>query len=531
MSEDSSDDVLVSAYVKDGAEAAFRSLVRRHVDLVFATALRQVGDRGVAEEITQNVFVALSRKAPRLAGYETLAGWLHKTTVLEARARVRSELRRRNREQTAAEIYRLEVGHSPVEALVPILDEALLSLRENDRTAVISRFFERKSLRDVGEELGVDEDAARKRVSRALDRLSEFFRRRGFAVPGSAGLAVLFDAGTQAAPATLAGTAAQCGVGAGAASGLKLLAFNLMAMSKAKTAVLCAAMFAVPLMWQVRTEADLSTKRMELVAQIGQQQQALSDLARERDRIRDAIMRAGNDRIAAESRASELHLRTQRGDAPRYEWSDARPVVRVPKEYLKHLSFSAFTNVTGKINRPMIELLQLTQFESAQLQQATDSFLASFEAVQARAMSYERPVSNDLARNSEKEQRVFKFADVRAEYKPLRNEYFRTAEELLGQERFELFRRGLTDWLPVDPDSKDSRSSDSLAAVAHSIFCQAPDPEQGWRLRWQIQFENGSMSLWREPEEVPTMMAPYLQDWIALSLQKRNEAAAASTLP
>ena len=133
------------------------------------------------------------------------------------------------------------------------------------------------------------------------------------------------------------------------------------------------------------------------------------------------------------------------------------------------------------------------------------------------------PAPNDPATGTEKEQRVFKFEDVRDEYKPLREDYFRSAEELLGTERFEVFRKGLTDWLPLDPESKDSRSSDSLAAVAHTIICKPPDPEQGWRLRWQIQFENGSMSLWREPEEVPQMIAPYVQDWLALAMQKRSE--------
>ncbi|MDX1953153.1 MAG: sigma-70 family RNA polymerase sigma factor [Verrucomicrobiota bacterium] len=525
MNDRLSDGALVCSYVKEGAEPAFRSLVGRHVDLVFATALRQVGDRGMAEEITQNVFVTLSRKAPRLAGYETLAGWLHKTTLFEARARIRSELRRKHRERTAAEIHALAEGHSPLEALVPILDEALLSLRENDRTAVISRFFEKKSLREVGAELGVDEDAARKRVSRALERLTAFFRTRGFAVPAGSGLAAVFDAGAQAAPAMLASSVAQCGIGAGAASGLKLLAFNLMVMSKVKTAVLCAAVFSVPILLQMKAGLDLSGKRTDLLAQIGQQQQVLAELTQERDEMRQAFVRVRNDRTLAEARADEFRLRKQRGEVQQYEWSDERPVVRMPKEYLKYLNLSAFTNVTGKISRPMIELLQLNEDETAQLQEATDSLLVSFQAVQARSMTYEAPIAGDTIKNPAAEERIFKFADVREEYQKLRGEYLRAAEELLGQERFEVFRKGLADWLPLDPESRDSRSSDSLAAVAHSITCKAPDPEQGWRLWWQIQFEEGSMSLWREPEEVPAMMAHYLQDWIMLALQKRSETA------
>src|SRR2546426_12160916 len=188
----SADCELVTAYARRGSENAFRALVTRHVHLVYATALRQVGDAPLAEEITQNVFIALARKAPRLAGIQTLAGWLHRSAILEAKARVRAELRRGRREEMAAEVAALQrEGTSPLEALVPLLDEGLLNLRDGDRLALVLRFFEEQSLRDVGAALGVDEDAARKRVSRALDRLTGFFRRRGFAVPAGVGAAAL----------------------------------------------------------------------------------------------------------------------------------------------------------------------------------------------------------------------------------------------------------------------------------------------------------------------------------------------------
>src|SRR5258706_3471268 len=104
MTAASPDCELVSAYAAQGSEAAFRALVRRHVDLVYATAVRQLGDSGLAEEVTQNVFVALARKAPRQGGIETLAGWLHRTTILEAKARIRSQLPRRLRQETAAQL-------------------------------------------------------------------------------------------------------------------------------------------------------------------------------------------------------------------------------------------------------------------------------------------------------------------------------------------------------------------------------------------------------------------------------------------
>src|SRR5258707_9904596 len=164
---------LVADYAAKGSETAFRALVARHVDMVYATAFRQLGDRGMAEEVSQNVFVTLARKAPRLAGIETLAGWLHRATVLEAKGRIRAELRRRRREAAAAELATLQHEGAPaLDVLIPLLDEALLHLRDTDRMALVLRFLEDRSLRDVGQLLGVDEDAARKRVSRALDRVS-----------------------------------------------------------------------------------------------------------------------------------------------------------------------------------------------------------------------------------------------------------------------------------------------------------------------------------------------------------------------
>jgi len=201
MTSASADRELVTAYAGNGSETAFRALVTRHVDLVYATALRLLGDAGVAEEVAQNVFVVLARKAPRLGGVETLAGWLHRTAVLEAKARIRAELRRRRREETAAEIATIErEGASPWAALVPLLDEGLLNLRDNDRLALVLRFLEDRSLREVAVVLGVEEDAARKRVARALDRLADFFKKRGLAVPAGTGCATVLMQATQAAP-------------------------------------------------------------------------------------------------------------------------------------------------------------------------------------------------------------------------------------------------------------------------------------------------------------------------------------------
>ena len=178
------DNSLIAEFNARRSEDAFAALVRQHVNLVFATALRQVGDAGAAEEITQNVFVALAQAAGKLGSHPTIAGWLHQTALNKSREWLRSELRRRKREQVAVnlDLARAE-GDSVWSPLVPLLDEALLELREPDRQAVILHFMEGRTFQEVGSALGVGEDAARKRVNRCLDQLTNFFRRRGFAVP------------------------------------------------------------------------------------------------------------------------------------------------------------------------------------------------------------------------------------------------------------------------------------------------------------------------------------------------------------
>lgn len=311
MTSSPQDRELVATYAKDGCESAFRALVARHVGLVHATALRQVGDPGMAEEVTQNVFMALARKAPRLTGLETLAGWLHRTALLEAKARIRAELRRRRREDTAARLAS-EPSPSPshdegIAALTPLLDEALLQLRDTDRLALVLRFLEDRSLRDVGMVLGVDEDAARKRVARALDRVTEFFRQRGFSLPAGVGAAAIFSQATQAAPAAVAFGAAQAGLAVGGgATGFNLLLLHLMSLTKTQTAVVCAVLAAAPIAYQHRAIAEAEEAHARVVTDLSQ---ADADLAAQQDRLarnQEALRRVQINALNAENRLASL---------------------------------------------------------------------------------------------------------------------------------------------------------------------------------------------------------------------------------
>ncbi len=212
------DNQLLADYAERRSEAAFAELVRRHVDLVHSAALRLVRDAHSAQDVTQGVFVALAQNARQLTRHSILSGWLHCTTRNLAANAVRADVRRRGREQEAAAMNELlstepddlsrqsETQADTWEHIAPHLDDALGELSEPDRAALLLRYFERKSAREMAQTLGVTDEAAQKRVSRAVERLREFFAKRGITV-GASGLVVVITANAvQAAPVGLAVT-------------------------------------------------------------------------------------------------------------------------------------------------------------------------------------------------------------------------------------------------------------------------------------------------------------------------------------
>jgi uncharacterized protein (TIGR03435 family) len=230
------DNLLIQQFHSRRSEEAFAALVRQHINLVFATAVRQLGDRGAAEEVTQNVFIALAQNAGKLGGHPTIAGWLYQTTINKSKERLRAELRRQRRENRAVNLELANKGESVWAGLVPLLDEALLQLREQDRLAVVLRYLEGRTFGEVGSVLGVGEDAARKRVDRCLDELTAFFQKRGFAVPSLAANASLFALASHSAPPALA-RAITAASGKGSAALTLKGALKFMAWTKAQTAV------------------------------------------------------------------------------------------------------------------------------------------------------------------------------------------------------------------------------------------------------------------------------------------------------
>ena len=266
----SDDAELLHQFAQRGSETAFGEIVQRHLDAVYSTALRlTAGQSGLAQDIAQTVFTDLARKAGSLPPATLLGGWLYRATRLAAAAALRSEFRREVREKEATmqqEINRAEHGAS-WDGIRPLLDDALDELKEPDREALLLRFFQQRSLRDVGGALGVSEDAARMRIDRALDRLRGALASRGVSSTAAALGLILESNAVVAAPALLAHTISAAAVTAAVAPVGTLSIVTIMSTTAVKIAVplALAAIFAVPLFYQhraiVRLEAENATLR------------------------------------------------------------------------------------------------------------------------------------------------------------------------------------------------------------------------------------------------------------------------------
>jgi uncharacterized protein (TIGR03435 family) len=243
---DANDMELLRDYARRNSESAFAELVQRHLPLVYSAALRHVEIPAYAEEITQAVFVILSRKAASLRENTVLAGWLYETTRLTALRFLRGERRRQFREQEA---YMQSTVNSDSDAssqeiwnqLSPMLDEAMARLGEKDRNAVILRFFKEKSVHEVAATMLVSEAAAQRRVSRALEKLRKFFTKRGVVSTAAIIAGTISTHSVQAAPIALAKSVTAVAIAKGSiatASTLTLVkgTMKIMTLLKMKTA-------------------------------------------------------------------------------------------------------------------------------------------------------------------------------------------------------------------------------------------------------------------------------------------------------
>jgi RNA polymerase sigma factor (sigma-70 family) len=303
------DQQLLRDYSERRSETAFAELVRRHVDFVYSAALRMVRDRQLAEDVVQGVFVAFAQNARRLADRSVLSGWLHRTTQNLAANAVRSDVRRRVREQEAAAMNELLAHDSgPAwEQIAPHLDAALGELSEPDRDALLLRYFERKTAGEMAQILDTSEDAAQKRVRRAVERLREFFAKRGVTI-GAGGIVVLISANAvQAAPigltATILASAALAGTTLTITTATNAIAMTTLQKVFVTTTLAAALGMGI---FEARQVSQLRVQNQTLQ----RQQAALSEengrLSRERENATNRLALLANDNIRLNQNAAEL---------------------------------------------------------------------------------------------------------------------------------------------------------------------------------------------------------------------------------
>ena len=296
--QDKSDAQLLRDYAEHGSENVFRELVTRHMDFVYSAALRQVNSPDLAGDIAQTVFTDLARKARSLAekvpAGSSLAGWLHRSTRYAALNHLRDTRRRHANERQAMEQLLTDSESAPDWELIrPVLDEALDTLGDEDREALLLRFFKNQDLRTVGRVLGVSDDAAQKRVSRAVERLREFLTKRGVTV-GASGLVLVISANAvQAAPVglavTISTTAALTGTTIAAtatATATKVIAMTTL--QKTLITATIAAAVVTPVAIQHQAQVKLRDENASLRQQIEQ----LTPLTAENERLSNLIANA-----------------------------------------------------------------------------------------------------------------------------------------------------------------------------------------------------------------------------------------------
>ncbi len=325
------DQQLLWKYTQERSEPAFSELVARHIDLVYSAALRVVnGDSHLAEDVTQIVFTDFARKAWGLPCDGVLAGWLYRHACYTASKAVRTERRRQTREQTAMEMSALDTDTEPNwELIAPHLDKGLNQLSAADRDAIVLRFLKQQDFRAVGAALGISEDAAQKRVSRALEKLRGVLDRRGVALTATALVSALTAEAVTAAPAGLAisVTAASLTAAATAGTGIGLVTMKLMAMTKLQmcvAGVILAAGIATPMVFQQQSlnrvredNARMQAENESLRQELGK----LDQLTAENARLSNLLAQAKKPQPIKQDQFAEL-LRL-RGEATRLK-ADAR---------------------------------------------------------------------------------------------------------------------------------------------------------------------------------------------------------------
>ncbi|HET7626142.1 MAG TPA: sigma-70 family RNA polymerase sigma factor [Verrucomicrobiae bacterium] len=459
MNERQTDFELLQDFIRRGNQHAFAAIVRRHLDLVYATAFRKVESQGAAQEIAQNVFAALARKAWQFASDDSVPAWLYRTTLLESREWLRGELRRRRREQTAAELgttMNIPDEQSAFRALLPLLDEAMLSLRERDRAALLLRFYENQSLRDLGVSLGISEDAAQKRVANAVTKLAEFFQRRGFRSATATAAVAALEHSASAAPATVAVSIVQTAMQMAppTMTGLAGILARLASFSKTQVAAACVAIAAVPVGWQWQQHHAANWRAKQIQLQLAAVQNEYSTLQTEIERLRSgsqkletSIAEINNEETNQAKSANEfdawkarVRARLMAGD---YQWPDDLPFVRIPKSALRQINVYSPIHPPGILDSTARELLGLTPQERGQIEDAlSNHFETVNQLIEASAYETNKPTHAFVPKSAIASEILFVPA-LGDQVKASGDELETNLRNILGDERWPLVEKQL----------------------------------------------------------------------------------------
>jgi RNA polymerase sigma factor (sigma-70 family) len=325
---------LLEAYVREGCEDAFRRLVEQHVHLVYSTALRTLnGDSHAAQDITQMVFSDLARKANSLPSGVALGGWLYRRAYLKALELVRAQNRRRTREQVAVQA---DVGNQSdaaiSEGFLLRLDEGLQRLREKDRDALVLRFFESKDFRALGEALGISEDAAQKRVARALEKLRSMLTRETPGIPATQVAACLAVGRLEYIPGSLAQTACSAALHTQATTApFPVTFFKTMASAKLKYTLVAgaSAILVISTVLQQRTNHQLRDENLRLRSRISEVEDRLKgekELADSRSVLMERAAEGNQELLRLRNQLAQLKREKERtADSTGRKAGDALP--------------------------------------------------------------------------------------------------------------------------------------------------------------------------------------------------------------
>ncbi|HYE30629.1 MAG TPA: RNA polymerase sigma factor [Methylomirabilota bacterium] len=420
MAQEVIDGELLRQFVVEGSDSAFKQLVSRHLPLVLGTATRALGQPYAAEDISQTVFIRLAQKALLLQGRTSIAGWLHQTTVLEAKQWRRSEARRLNRETAAFKNHDIMRNNTAPDEMGGELDEALLALSDAERDALLMRFVEGRTYAEVGVVLGLSEDTVRKRIQKALTRLERALQSRGHTATAAAAVAALECSASLSLPA-LAARFSAAGLLAKPQMNVvtSLLGYLLRA---APGRVLTTALLVVtpPLLLQTRALLDAQEQRSAVTPP------SAAHI------IRDARLPVSPTTGAAAKLLDPAGSPTSAYPSQTYRWVEESDFARLPKSMAPRIySYEPGRNVlnpNAQLSPGALEALGLTQEEKK-------SVLELFAAFQSQFLEIERPHVQVEKPTKAKDGPLLKVEPFGDECEPLRVALSDRLQEIIGPER------------------------------------------------------------------------------------------------